>query len=882
VERLNEGLHRKLTLISAPAGFGKTTLVSEWISNCGRPVAWLSLDEGDNNPTRFLIYLVAALQTIAPKIGIGVLAALQSPQPPPVESILTTLFNEITTISDNFVLILDDYHVVDSPPVGQALTFLVEHMPPQMHLVIATREDPPLPLARLRARGQLTELRAADLRFTPAEAADFLKTVMSLDLSPEDITALEVRTEGWIAGLQLAALSMLGRSDTAGFIQAFTGSHRFVLDYLAGEVLERQPERVRNFLLQTAILDKLCTPLCNAVTGREDAKEILDILERNNLFLIPLDDKRQWYRYHHLFADVLQAHLMEAQPEQVSHLHQRASAWYEQNGSPPDAIRHALAAKDFDNAARQIELTYLAMDSSFQSATWLGWVQKLPEEVIRVRPVLSTQAANALLDIGEVEASASRLHDAERCLNGPLNGMIVVDEEQLKPLPAMIAMAHANIAQLEGDLPATVKYAEMALQLTPEDDLFRRAQATVILEFTHWASGDLEAAYKAMMDWMNSMQKAGNMAFVVASAFALADILIALGRLREAVRAYQQSLQLAAMPGEEVQQITAHHYLGLAMLFHEMGDDETALQQLQKARELGKQTTLIDWHYRWYLAQARLKQDEGDLDIALTLLEEARRVYVRNPIPDTRPIDALKAKVYLKQGQLAKAQEWVRDRGLTAADEISYLGEFEHITFVQVLIAEYQSNQDENSILQAIALLERLLKAAEAQKRMGSVIEILITQTLAYQAQGDLPLAFTVLERTLTIAEPEGYIRLFLDEGEPMRSLISDFRSQIKKQSSSQEHPLLGYLEKLLLAFTQPVNKQATTSNVKSEIIEPLSERELEVLHLIAKGLSNVEISQRLFLALSTVKGHNRIIFNKLQVQRRTEAVARARELGLL
>ena len=475
IERLNQGLSSgcKLTLISASAGFGKTTLVSEWIAGCKRPVAWLSLDEGDNDPTRFLTYLVAALQTlalsevegIAANIGAGALAVLQSTQPPSTESILTTLLNEIATIQEYFVLVLDDYHMIDSKAVDNALAFLLEHLPPQMHLVIATREDPQLPLSRLRARGQLTELRLTDLRFTPAEAAEFLNQMMGLNLSEEDIAALEARTEGWIAGLQLAALSMQGRSDTAGFIQAFTGSHRFVLDYLVEEVLQHQSEHIRSFLLQTAILDRFCAPLCNAVTEREDGKEMLDVLERSNLFLIPLDDKRQWYRYHHLFADVLQAHLIEAQPEQVSSLHQRASAWYEQNGYPSDAIRHALAAEDFERAAGLIELAWPAMDISYQSAAWLGWVKSLPDKLIRARPVLSVGYAWALLDGGELEACESRLQDAERWLETPSNEMIVVDKGLFQSLPATIATARAYRALALGDIPGTVQYARQALDL---------------------------------------------------------------------------------------------------------------------------------------------------------------------------------------------------------------------------------------------------------------------------------------------------------------------------------------------------------------------------------------------------------------------------------
>src|SRR5512135_12421 len=428
IERLNESLQRAagITLISAPAGFGKTTLVSEWIaaltpgpSPAGRwetvRVAWLSLDEGDNDPTRFLTYLVAALQTIAPNIGAGVLGVLQSPQPPPTESILTTLLNDITTISDSFILVLDDYHVIDSQPVDQALVFLVEHLPPQMHMVIATREDPHLPLARLRARNQLTELRAEDLRFTPSEAAEFLNQMMGLNLSAEDIAALEARTEGWIAGLQLAALSMQGREDIASFIQAFTGSHRFVLDYLVEEVLQHQPEPIHSFLLHTAILDRLCAPLCNTVTERKDSREMLNVLERSNLFLIPLDDQRQWYRYHHLFADVLQTHLTEAQPDRAAALHGRASAWYERNGLRSDAIRHALLAKDFERAAGLIELAWPAAEEvSIHPATWLDWVKTLPDELVHARPVLNVGYAYALLGSGELEAAEARLKEVER------------------------------------------------------------------------------------------------------------------------------------------------------------------------------------------------------------------------------------------------------------------------------------------------------------------------------------------------------------------------------------------------------------------------------------------------------------------------------------
>jgi LuxR family maltose regulon positive regulatory protein len=870
-----------LTIISASAGFGKTTLVSEWVTGCGQPVAWLSLDEGDNEYLRFLAYLVAALQTLAPKIGAGALAALQAPQPPFIESILTALLNEITTISDNFILVLDDYHTLDSEPVDQILTFLIEHQPPQMHLIIATREDPHLPLARLRVRGQLTELRAADLRFTPAEAADFLNQVMDLNLRDADIAALEARTEGWIAGLQLAALSMQGRSDTAGFIQAFTGSHRFVLDYLAGEVLERQPERVRNFLLQTAILERLSGSLCDAVTAEEGGRGMLETLERDNLFVVPLDDQRQWYRYHHLFAEVLLAHAQEEQPSQIPLLHKRASAWYEQNNLPAEAIRHALAARDFARAADLIEKIYPAMDANFQSGTWLGWVRKLPDEVVRARPVLSFEYARALMDRGEFEAGKSWLEDTEQRLEDSADGMIVVDEAQFRTLPVKIALAHSNHAQVQGDIGGAVKYAKLALELSPEEDSYSHAMAAVTLGMAYLSRGDLDGAKRALSVWMNYCQKVGNIIFAIATGAYLAGIMVAQGRLREAERTYQQSIQLASTH-DQVRHVTANLYLGLGLLCHEQGDQQSAAQHLRKSGELGEQA-LIDWPYRWRLAQARLKEAEGDLKTALDLLDEARRLYVRTSMPDFHPIDALKARVYLRQGRLSEALDWVRERGLSVDDDLSYLDEFEHITLARVLIAQHQNDPVAGSIHEAIVLLERLLQAAEAGRRMGSVIEILVAQALAFQAQGNVSRALASMERALVLAEPEGYVRIFVDEGEALRLLILDFRFSIEKQAPQDAHPLHGYVERLLAVFPQvcEANPKSKIQNLKSEMIEPLSDRELEVLKLLRSELSGPEIAHELIVSLNTLRTHTKNIFNKLGVNNRRTAVRRAEELDL-
>ena len=919
INRLTDGLVRggKLTLISAPAGFGKTTLVSEWIATLttsplplgeglGVRVAWLSLDEGDNDPVRFISYLMAALQTVKPGLGESLLPGLQSQQPPSTEAILTALLNEIAAISYNFILVLDDYHVIDSKSVDEALAFLIEHQPPQMHLTIATREDPSVPVPRLRARGQLTELRAADLRFTPAEASEFLNRKMGLNLPAEDIAALESRTEGWIAGLQLAALSMQGREDIASFIQAFTGSNRFVLDYLAEEVLQRQPESVRTFLLQTAILNRLCASLCNAVTEREDGKEMLDSLERSNLFLIPLDDQRQWYRYHHLFAEVLQAYLREARSDWISELHRRASVWFEQNELVPDAIRHALAAKDFERAANLIERAWLTMDLNYQHVTWLGWAKVLPDDLVRAHPVISVGYAWALLGTGELEASEARLRDAERWLEPAdiqaedssgksfperSSKMIVVDEAEFRSLPASIAAARAYRALASGDIPGTKMYARQTLALITEDTSPHHTQGTALLGLAEYASGDLQAAEQVLLKFQAMMWQVNDLASAIGITYVLADIKLVQGHLREAVSAYQQSLQLAVNRGAPFFIGVSDIYRGLSELLCEQNELEAAAQHLVTAQQMGEKGATTGWPQRLCVAQARLKESRGDLAGALALLDEAEREYVRNPLPDP-PVAALKARIWVRQGRLTEAFVWVREQNLSPDDELSYMREFEHLTLVRALIARYKADRMDDDLHAALRLLGRLLQTAQAGGRNGSVIEILILQSLAVHAQGDQPLALAPLERALKLAEPEGFVRIFVDEGEAMRFLILDFRCTIEKSAHNGVHPLFNYVDKLLAAFPQPVatSPRSKIQNRKhlhltqvqvSEIVEPLSERELEVLQLLRSELSGPEIAKQLIVSLNTLRTHTKSIFNKLGVNNRRAAVRRAEELDL-
>jgi LuxR family maltose regulon positive regulatory protein len=890
IERLNQGLARgvKLTLISSPPGFGKTTLVSEWAAVCERPGAWLSLDEADNDPIRFLAYLVAALQNIAPKVGSGVLAQLLSSQTPSTESLLIALLNEIAALPVNFLLVLDDYHVIDSKPVDGLLTFLLEHLPQQMHLVVATREDPQLPLARLRAGGQLTELRADDLRFSAAETADFLNCVMGLNLSEAEVAALEARTEGWIAGLQLAAISMRGHHDAADFIQSFTGSHRYILDYLVEEVLQRQPERVSIFLLQTSILNNLCGSLCNAVTGQVDGKEMLKTLERGNLFVIPLDDQRQWYRYHHLFADVLQEHLKGTQPERVPVLHRRASEWYEKNGLPPDAIRHALVAEDFERAATLIELVIPAMNRNRQFAMMLGWLKALPDELVRVRPVLCTWYASVSMSCGELGGVEPRLRDAERLLDTTADtaGMVVVDEEEFRRAPGMIPLIRAGLALARGDMPETVKNAQRVLDLAPEDDLLMLGGAASQLGLAAWTSGDLDTARRMTAEGIANLRLGGYISPAIGGVITLADIQIAQGHLRDAMTTYEQGLKWATEPGAPVLRGTADMYVGLSSLCYEHNDLKAATEHLLKSQAMGELAGLPQNPYRWCTAMARIRRAQGDPDNALELLDQAERLYDANFSPNVRPVATRKVRVWLAQDRLGDALGWAREQGLSVDNELSYLQEFDHITLSRILLALYQRDGVARSIQEAMELLERLLKAAEERGGRGSMIEILILQAIAYHAQDDLTAALMPLQRALKTAEPEGYVRIFLDEGHHMAHLLIEAASL---------GMMPDYTDRLLAAFEaeQPENSGGSPHSTplaslpgkhweSESLFEPLSSRELEVLRMFQTELSGPEIARELVIALSTVRTHTKSIYSKLNVNNRRAAVNRAVELNLI
>ncbi len=860
VERLNEGLHRKLTLISAPAGFGKSTLVSEWISGCERPVAWLSLDEEDKDPTRFLTYLVGALQTIAADIGAGALGLLGSPQPPSTESILTGLLNEITIIPGNFVLVLDDFHLIEAKPVDTALTFLIEHAPPQMHLVIATREDPHLPLARLRARGELTELRAIDLRFMHAEATAFLNQAMGLNLSPDDIAALETRTEGWITGLQLAAISMRGNEDASGFIKSFTGSHYFVLDYLMEEVLGQQPESIQDFLLGTSILDNLCGPLCDAVLRDAAApgRETLEYLERSNLFIVPLDDERRWYRYHHLFADLLRQRLRQSvappnddERTSVAELHSRASCWYEDNGLEIQAFQHAVAAGDIERATRLLIGKGMPLHVRGALVPVLTWLESLPPAELDKRPVLWVMYAGALTTAGLTTDVEQKLKAAEAALQG------AEMDEETRDLLGRIASNRATLAITKYETDEVIVQANHALEYLLPENLPVRTIVMWALGVAQFMKGDRVAAGKSFADASSISQAIGHAFVTKLATMGLGDVQASENRLFQAAETYRHVLE---MFGDQPLPIAGEAHLNLAKIYYEWNDLDAAVRHGLESLRLARQYAyVIDRFVVCEVFLARMMLTRGDTAGAADILTNASQsVEQYNFVLREPDVAAVQVLTMLRQGNLAAAAELAETHDLPLSQARVYLAQGE--------------------AAKALEVLEPYRRQVESRDWEDEKLKVMVLQTVALQEHGEIDQAMQLLSETLTLAEPCGFIRTFIDEGDSMEQLLSE---------AAARGIMPDYAGKLLAAFKVGEQNREDRSDLSNTALaqpldEPLSERELEVLGLIAQGLSNRQICQRLFLALSTVKGHNRIIFGKLGVQRRTEAVARARELGLL
>ena len=878
-QRLNMAMKERLTLIVAPAGWGKTTLISTWHADLGpnaSPLAWVSLDAGDNDPIRFWTYVIAALNRQHPNMGENSLALLYASPSPPIEVVLTSLLNALALLPTETALVLDDYHLIETRPIHDALAFLLEHLPPNVHLVIASRSDPLLPLARLRARGVLTELRAANLRFTAEETTTFLTEVMGLPLSAEEIHALVVRTEGWIAGLHLAALSMQGRADMAGFITAFTGSHRYVVDYLVEEVLSRQPEAVQDFLMQTCLLDRLSGPLCDSVRRQSDSQALLEYVERTNLFLIPLDETRQWYRYHHLFAEVLRTRLQQLNPRTIPELHHRASTWFEQHQLFDEAVTHALAVPDIERAVRLIEQYAHFTNFPSQFQTLLGWLNRLPDAIVRMHPSLSIMHAITLMLTYQLEQASARIQDAEYCLEEEMPA------EQQRTLQSLIAAFRGNLARLFGDYELCIPFAQQALTLMPETNempLIRmfRPSTLVTAASSYLVNGDMTPEMERSVTASVAQVRAlGNIPTTMRSISNLARLQLLQGTLHQAASTIEQMMQLASAHGGLQTLLNgADYYFILGDLLREWNQQERAEQHLKQGIELVRDALTADAEMvmRGYLALARLQQARGQSTLARESLDAFIQMSRQRGFATALLAHgaAVRAQVDLAQGNLAAAIHWADTSGLSFKDEPNYLHEPGHLTLIRVRIAQ---GRDVPTVLpEALTLLERLYRDAEARSRMSSLLELLILQTLILQAQGNQAGALKTLERALLLAEPEGYIRLFLDEGEPIITLLRHARKQQRA---------LTYVDTLLEAAGDPSVAASHRSPSSGPLAQPLTAREREVLRLLMDGAANREIAHQLVLSVNTVKKHVLNICGKLNVQSRAQVVAKARTLNLL
>jgi LuxR family maltose regulon positive regulatory protein len=863
VELLNKGSHSKLTLLSAPTGYGKTTLLAQWLSDRKLPIAWLTLDKADNDPVRFLSYLIAALQQIEPEVGTGMLDAIQSAgftsdgSLSPLTAVLSQFLNEIATISYPFSLILDDYHLIESSRIHEIVSYILDNQPAPLHLVIATRVDPRLPMARLRAQAQLTEVRADSLSLTREEARTFLKDVMGLALSTEQVDALEKRTEGWVAGMQLAGLSMQTHEDKTAFIEAFTGSHHYIVDYLLEEVLNHQPDPVREFLLRTSILERMTGTLCDALTGRSDGQDMLEGLEQSNLFIVSLDEQRQWYRYHHLLADVLQSRLQQFHSELLPELHQRASQWFETNGFLEHAIHHAVSGSDLEKAAELIEQNAMALLMRGELVTLLNWIKPI-DDLSGDRPWLGTYKAWALTLTGQLDMAEACLRRAERAIH-PSN------QESKQEIQGHIAAIRAYIAEAGGDAAQTISHAQKALEYLPESNQAVRSVVTFTLGTAYRLIGDHGQATQALETARRAGRMSGNRYLEIGAVFTLADLTYDQGKLHQAFDIYKETLQLATQQGVQKLPAAGMAYFGLGLIHYEWNNLDAAEENTQQAIRLCQKWGHFVNLAASFVLLSRLKQAQGDLDGAHQAIQNAEELTRMHALALRAEswVAAFRVRLWLAQGNLGPAISWAEESGITIVDEFSYLREAEYFSLGRVYLASEKYDQ-------VLELSQWLQNAAEATGRTGSLIETLVLRALAFQGKNDFAQALVSLEQALHLAQPEGYIRVFVNEGGLMAELLRRAGTLgIEAQ----------FVARLLSEFEQITE---SLDEAFQPLIEPLSNRELEVLHLLGDGLSNSEIANKLTITVGTVKAHTASIYRKLNVNSRTRAVARARELNLL
>jgi LuxR family maltose regulon positive regulatory protein len=893
--RLSDALHRgrdaALTLVSAPAGFGKTTLLAAALQERiaegpnGTSVAWVSLDTRDGDAARFWTYALQALDVASPGCAAAALSQLEGGHGLLLD-VITSLINELSVRPDDVTLVLDDYHLADTPDVADTLSFLLDHRPPQLHLIISTRADPALPLPRLRARGELVEIRASDLRFTTQEAATYLNTVHDLRLSASDVDALESRTEGWVAALQLAALSLHGHDDSAAFVATFAGDDRFVVDYLVDEVLDQQPAALRRFLLDTSVLDRLNGALCDAVTDGSGGRGSLETLERRNLLLIPLDDQRRWYRYHHLFADVLLSRLLAERPEDVPGLHRRASLWYEQAGHLEPAVRHAFAAGDVDLAADLIEVAAPDLRRHRAEGTLRNWLSQLPPAVLAQRPVLANDFIGALMATSSFDEVGTRLDALEASLDAAPDTFLIRNQAEWRRLPAVLATHRAGLALVTGDHDATITHAETALARAPSDDQLTAGAASALKGLAAWSGGDLASALEAYRTSADCLAAAGHISDVLACTVTLVDLELQLGRLDEAHRAARRGLELAGTTGDEgVLRGTADMWVALSRVAWERGDTTAVEEGLNRAADLGESAGLPQQPYRWRVAMAQLREAQGDLAAADTLLHEAERLFNSDFSPVVRPIPAARARLHIHAGDLAAARSWATSAGVAATDDVTYLREFEHVTLARLLLAEHADTHDDTHLSEALDLLERLHQAADAGGRTAVVVESLILQAVAHDRAKQTDEAVRRLMPAVELAQPRGWVRPFMGEGRRLRELLALLpRSEFGFARTVDA--AVGGPPARVRAHPSPATNVADVpvrapSDEPWALVAALSSREHDVLRLLASDLDGPAIARHLNVSLATVRTHTQHIYAKLGVNNRRAAVRRGHQLNL-
>lgn len=862
---LNQGLEKSLILVSAPAGYGKTTLVSQWLKKAKIASSWLSLDSGDNDPIRFLQYLLKALVPIAPAIEGELSGMLNGIQPSQVENVVNLMVNELAAHSTPFVFVLDDFHIITSEAVLDILAYLLDHLPPQMHLVILTRSDPPLPLSRMRVRGQLLDIRVNELRFTQQEITDFLTGMMKLPLTAGDLSAMEERTEGWIASLQLAALSMQGREDIHNFVVAFTGSHHYVMDYLADEVLKFQSAKVNSFLLETSILDRMCAGLCDALVDadhkeNDGSQAMLETLEELNLFVIPLDDEQKWYRYHHLFADVLKKRLQKQFPAILPELHLQASRWYERNGLISESIQYAISAGDSDRAAQLIEDNGCLLLMSGEVATLLGWTDAI-EFQLETHPWLAIQKAWALGIVGELDRVEPTLQEPERLLS-PLEST-----DEVRTMQGTIAAARAHCANSQGDTVLAVKYAKQALELLPKCSSISRSirsVATSLLGDASWINGDLQQAISAYTEAAKIARGADNLHMAIISDTNIAEILLEMGQLHASEISFQRSLQLAIRPDGERSPLAAKLFMDLSRIAYEQNRLADANQFLHLCIGLCQKWGDIKLEVVANTLQARLENALGNRQQAQESIREAQNLTGDTHLSPhrSRQVKNELVRAWLVLGEHDKANQLIKEENLSDKEKIPYQMLPEYMAFLRLL----SSVSDRKA---AKKLSNRLLQIAETSGRLDLQIEIFILQAMILQEEKDTEAAVATLDKALSLAKPEGYARVFLDEGEPMTRLLCQVQSR---------HGQHGYASDLLAK----IEKTPGMSQPSMQLLaEPLTAREIEVFKLIETGCSNQDISNRLFISITTVKRHISNIYTKLGVNSRTQAIAIGKELKI-